>query len=159
MHFSFILPDERDLSVTGILGLAKALVYRKGIKGLVVDPWNELSHQRPPGLSETEYISESLTKIRRFARAYGVHVFLIAHPTKLSKDKDGKLITTRSQTATYDGDTGIMILRGGRPTVQQGDTIARVLSDTGYIKILPNMSVRIEGRHEIKANLKELQKK
>ena len=76
-----------------------------------------------------------------------------------SKDKDGKLITTRSQTATYDGETGIMILRGGRPTVQQGDTIARVLSDTGYIKILPNMSVRIEGRHEIKANLNELQKK
>ncbi len=76
-----------------------------------------------------------------------------------SKDKDGKLITTHSQTATYDGVTGIMILRGGRPTVQQGDTIARVLSDTGYIKILPNMSVRIEGRHEIKANLKELQNK
>lgn len=74
-----------------------------------------------------------------------------------SKDKDGKLIITNSETATYDGETGIMILRGGRPTVQQGDTIARVLSDTGYIKILPNMSVRIEGRHEIKANLNELQ--
>jgi len=74
-----------------------------------------------------------------------------------SKDKDGKLIITNSDIATYDGETGIMILRGGKPTVQQGDTIARVLSNTGYIKILPNMSVRIEGRHEIKANLNELQ--
>ena len=74
-----------------------------------------------------------------------------------SKDKEGGIIITHSHTATYDGDTGIMILRGARPTVQQGDTIARVLSDTGYIKILPNMSVRIEGRHEIKANLDELQ--
>ena len=74
-----------------------------------------------------------------------------------SKDKDGKLIITHSDIATYDGETGIMILRGDKPTVQQGDTIARILSDTGYIKILPNMSVRIEGRHEIKANLNELQ--
>ncbi|MFC4995394.1 hypothetical protein [Rubritalea tangerina] len=76
-----------------------------------------------------------------------------------AKDSEGKLIITHSEIATYDGDTGVMILRGGRPTVQQGNTIARVLSDTGYIKILPNMSVRIEGRHEIKANLNELQNK
>ena len=74
-----------------------------------------------------------------------------------AKDKDGKLITAKSEMASYDGITGIMILRGGKPTIQQGDTIIRILSDNGYIKILPNMSVRIEGRHEIKANLNELQ--
>jgi len=51
-----------------------------------------------------------------------------------SKDKDGKLIITNSDIATYDGETGIMILRGGRPTVQQGDTIARVLQILGILK-------------------------
>ena len=74
-----------------------------------------------------------------------------------TKDSSGKLIITHSEIATYDGVTGVMILKGNRPTVQQGDTIARVLSDSGYIIILPNRSVRIEGRHEIKANLNELQ--
>lgn len=37
----------------------------------------------------TEYISQSLTKVRRFARTYGVHVWLVAHPTKLVKDTKG----------------------------------------------------------------------
>jgi twinkle protein len=88
-HFSFILPDERDLTVDGVLRLAKALVFRKGIKGLVIDPWNELDHSRLPNQSETEYISDALTKIRRFARTYGVHVWLVAHPTKMQKGSDG----------------------------------------------------------------------
>ena len=74
-----------------------------------------------------------------------------------TKDSEGQLIITHSEIATYDGNTEIIILRGGRPTVQQGNTIARILSDSGYIKILPNMSVRIEGRHEILADLNELQ--
>ncbi|MBT5632854.1 MAG: toprim domain-containing protein [Nitrospina sp.] len=89
-HFSFILPDENDLTVDGVLKLARALVFRKGIRGLVVDPWNELDHSRPSNLSETEYISQALTKIRRFARTYDVHVWLVAHPTKLPKQTDGK---------------------------------------------------------------------
>ena len=78
------------MTVDGILKLAKVLVFRKGIKGLVIDPWNELDHSRPANLSETEYISQSLSKVRRFARNYGIHIWLIAHPTKLQKLQDGK---------------------------------------------------------------------
>jgi lipopolysaccharide export system protein LptA len=74
-----------------------------------------------------------------------------------AKDNEGKPIITHSEIATYDGNTEIIVLKGGRPFVQQGNTIARILSDNGYIKILPNMSVRIVGKHEIKANLNELQ--
>ena len=85
-HFSFILPDEDNLSLSNILELAQVLVFRKGIKGLVLDPWNEIEHHRPNNLTETEYISQSLAKIRRFARTNDVHVWLVAHPTKLNKD-------------------------------------------------------------------------
>jgi twinkle protein len=90
-HFSIILPDEDDnWSIDGVLELAKVLVYRKGMKGLVIDPWNELDHSRPSNQTETEYVSSVLTKIRQFARNYDVHVWLVAHPAKLYKDKDGK---------------------------------------------------------------------
>jgi twinkle protein len=90
-HFSVILPHEDDSwSIDGVLSLAKVLVFRKGIKGLVIDPWNELDHSRPSNQTETEYISSTLTKIRQFARNYNVHVWLVAHPAKLYKDKDGK---------------------------------------------------------------------
>lgn len=87
-HFSVILPHEDDSStIDGILSLAKVLVYRKGIKGLVIDPWNEIDHSRPSGQTETEYISMVLTKMRQFARNYHVHIWLVAHPAKLYKDK------------------------------------------------------------------------
>lgn len=90
-HFSIILPDEdANWSIDGVLELAKVLVYRKGIKGLVIDPWNELDHSRPNSQTETEHVSAVLTKIRQFARNYDVHVWLVAHPAKLYKDKDGR---------------------------------------------------------------------
>jgi twinkle protein len=89
-HFIFLLPpDDEGYAIDAILRLAKAAVYRRGIRGFVIDPWNELEHTRPAGMSETEHTSQVLTKIRRFARAHGVHVWLVAHPTKLVKDKDG----------------------------------------------------------------------
>ena len=90
-HFSIILPDEdANWSIDGVLELSKVLVYRKGMKGMVIDPWNELDHSRPANQTETEYISSVLTKLRQFARNYDVHVWLVAHPAKLYKDKDGK---------------------------------------------------------------------
>ena len=88
-HFFFILPDEDNLSIDEVLSLARILVFREGIKGLVIDPWNELDHNRPMGITETEYISQALTKIRRFARTNDVHVWVVAHPTKLQKGTDG----------------------------------------------------------------------
>ncbi|HZA27990.1 MAG TPA: DnaB-like helicase C-terminal domain-containing protein, partial [Gammaproteobacteria bacterium] len=86
--FAFILPEEP--TVDCILDLAKVLVFRKGIGGLVIDPWNELEHSRPPNLTETEYISQALSRIRSFARTHDVHVWVVAHPTKLQKDKNGE---------------------------------------------------------------------
>ena len=88
-HFSFLMPDENDLTISAILELAKTLVYRRGMRSLVIDPWNEVDHSRPNGMTETEYISQSLTKIRRFARTYNCHVFVVAHPFKMVK-LDGK---------------------------------------------------------------------
>jgi twinkle protein len=61
-----------------------------GKRGLVIDPWNELEHWRPAGLSETEYISKTLSMIRNFARVNDVHIWIVAHPQKLKRE-DGKL--------------------------------------------------------------------
>jgi twinkle protein len=85
--FTFILPDSDELTVNAVLLKAKTAILRKGVKGIVIDPWNELDHQRPAGLSETEYISRCLTTIRRFAREHNVHIWLVAHPAKLQKDR------------------------------------------------------------------------
>lgn len=89
-HFTWILPDDdSDWTLEGVLDRAKLLVFRKGIRGLVIDPWNELEHLRPANLTETEYISQSLKRIRNFGRQHGVHMFIVVHPTKLQKDQNG----------------------------------------------------------------------
>lgn len=73
-----------------ILEKADAAVIRYGIKIIVVDPWNEIEHHRPREMTETEYISVTLQKFRRFAQARGVVFIVIAHPTKLRKDDSGE---------------------------------------------------------------------
>lgn len=90
-HFSWILPDDdAEWSIDNILDAAKALVMRKGVRGLVIDPWNELEHIRPRDMTESEYVGQSLKRIRQFGRRHGVHVWVVAHPTKLLKDKQGE---------------------------------------------------------------------
>lgn len=70
-------------NIDWVLKLAKAAVMRHGINGLVIDPYNELDHQRPPSQNETEYVSQMLTKIRRFAQHHSCHVWFVAHPRQL----------------------------------------------------------------------------
>jgi twinkle protein len=90
--FTFILPPEDKLTVDGILELCKHEVLKDGIKGMVIDPWNEIDHRRPASMTETEYISYCLTKIRRFAREYGIHIWLIAHPAKPKRNDNGSYL-------------------------------------------------------------------
>jgi twinkle protein len=86
-RFFFIMPPENQMTIESILEKARVTIFRHGIKGLIIDPWNEIDH-RYEGLSETQYISEILGKIRRFARRNGVHVWIVAHPQKLMRDKE-----------------------------------------------------------------------
>lgn len=88
-HFSWILPDDdAEWTIATVLDRAKALVFRKGIRGLVIDPWNELEHAPPAGVTETIYTGQVLKHVRQFARRHGVHVWIVAHPQKLYRDKE-----------------------------------------------------------------------
>lgn len=85
--FKFILPEERSLDE--VLNKTKVLVRRYGLKGLIIDPYNELGHtNRKEGVTETEYISEFLGDLRSFARDQGIHVWLVAHPKMMRKESN-----------------------------------------------------------------------
>lgn len=90
--FRFITAREDSLSLHRIVeSAAPWLALEDGRKpGLILDPWNELDHWRPPGLSETEYVSQCLSFVRNWARANNVHVWIVAHPAKQPRD-NGKL--------------------------------------------------------------------
>lgn len=89
VFFKFVMPEDRTLD--SLLAKAKLMVKRYGMKGLIIDPYNEITHtHRKDGISETEYISDFLAQLRGFARMMGIHIWLVAHPTKLQKGMDGK---------------------------------------------------------------------
>jgi twinkle protein len=90
-NFAFINPSETEFTPTHIINEALPWLDQSITqpRALIIDPWNEMDHYRPNGLSETEYISRILTELRRAAREYKTHLFLVAHPMKMQKDKDG----------------------------------------------------------------------
>lgn len=91
---SFRFADAATGSLTAKEVVESAMPWLEGWKdckrGLVIDPWNELEHWRPHNLTETEYISATLSYIRRWARANAVHVWVVGHPQKM-RGNDGKL--------------------------------------------------------------------
>lgn len=87
-HFVFFMPED-DMSLENILELAGAAVQRRGIRGLVLDPYNEFDSDRDRAETETSYINRFLKKIKQFCRTRDVHTWLVAHPKQLQKDKNG----------------------------------------------------------------------
>lgn len=87
-NFFFLAGD--DFSLDSILERAKYLVRRKGIKALVIDPWNRVEGIMSPGTSETNYISKQLDRLTIFAQKHDVLVILMAHPTKMKKNLKGE---------------------------------------------------------------------
>jgi twinkle protein len=81
--------DEELPSVEWVLERARAAVLRYGVRGLVIDPYNELDHRRPSHTSETEYVSQMLTRVKRFAQHYDCHVWFVAHPRQLQNWRGG----------------------------------------------------------------------
>jgi twinkle protein len=82
--FYFVNPAE-NFTLDNILTAVKSLVRKKGVKAFVIDAWNKLEHNY--STNETKYISEQLDKIVTFCEKNSVHCFLVAHPTKIQKDK------------------------------------------------------------------------
>jgi twinkle protein len=101
-HISFLMPEDESPTVDHLLTLARTQVTREGVQGVILDPWNEIEHSRPAALVETEYISKALSQIRRFARLHGVHVWVIAHPTKMQKAEKGPYAGTYPPPTPYD---------------------------------------------------------
>lgn len=88
-HFYFTKGEGVDTTIDGILEKARQMVMRYGIKGFLIDPYNYIEYKAPGHMSETQYICWLLNKIKSFCKIYKVSIFLVAHPTKMGKDKDG----------------------------------------------------------------------
>mgnify|MGYP003675021199 FL=1 len=83
--------DMERYTLESVLRKGAELVKRKGIKCLVIDPFNKVRDIDCKTEDVNRYTMEYLTKIEVFAKKFDVLVFIVAHPTKMYKDKDGKM--------------------------------------------------------------------
>ena len=88
-NYFFIDMDRYTLEE--VLKKGGELVKRKGIKCLVIDPFNKIRDIDCKTEDVNRYTMEYLTKIETFAKKYDVLVIVVAHPTKMYRDKEGKI--------------------------------------------------------------------
>ena len=88
---NFFFIDMERYTLESVLRKGAELVKRKGIKCLVIDPFNKIRDIDSHTDDVNRYTMEYLTKIETFAKKFDVLVFIVAHPTKMYKDKDGKI--------------------------------------------------------------------
>lgn len=115
-RINFILPPEP--TIDAIVERAQTLVYRRGIKLLVVDPWTEIDQSERGAMSMTDWVDLCLKRLRRFGRDHDVHVVISAHPKKLfpETDRDGNrklpVVQPYDISDCYAADTEVLTDRG-----------------------------------------------
>ena len=89
-HFSFLYQNDGSMAtIDGIIERLKIAVMRHGIRGAIIDPYNYIA--KTSDISETDWISEMLTQLRIFAQSHDIHLWFVAHPTKMMRGQDGKV--------------------------------------------------------------------
>ena len=88
---NFFFIDMERYTLESVLRKGAELVKRKGIKCLVIDPFNKIRDVDSKTEDINRYTMEYLTKIESFAKKFDVLVFIVAHPTKMYRDKDGQI--------------------------------------------------------------------
>lgn len=89
-HIYYIYPEDSH-DVHSINEKFRHLVLKKGIDGVLVDPFNQLDHLQKPYQREDQYLSEILKDIKRFALLNNISYNIIAHPKNPSYQQDKSL--------------------------------------------------------------------
>lgn len=89
-HFKFLQQDDgKKAGIDSIIERIVTAVFRWGVNGAVIDPYNYIA--RPKDMeSETQFIDDVLSRLRLVAQTYDLHIWFIAHPTKMPMDGEGK---------------------------------------------------------------------
>jgi len=88
---NYFFIDMDKYSLEAVLRKGAELVKRKGIKCLVLDPFNKIRDINAASDDVNRYTMDYLAKIEAFCKKYDVLTFIVAHPTKMYKGQDGKM--------------------------------------------------------------------
>lgn len=87
-HFFFIKTSGINLTLNALLSYGTDMVQRYGINLMVIDPWNYVETDIPIGQPETVWLGQKLGIAAEWAKSNNVHLVIVAHPTKMPRDKN-----------------------------------------------------------------------
>lgn len=118
-NFIFISTTQSDAhhDIGWLIERAEDAVGRKGVKVLLIDPWNEIEHTRARNENLTEYTGRALQALKRFGANHDCFVIVVTHPTKVgaTKKSDDLNLYDCSDSAHFanKADLGVVIKQGG----------------------------------------------
>lgn len=89
-HIFYVYP-ESEHDINSINEKFRHLILKKGVDGVLIDPWNQLDHLQKPFQREDQYLSEQFKDIKRFALLNNISYNIIAHPKNPSYNQDKSL--------------------------------------------------------------------
>lgn len=89
-HIYFVYP-ENEHDISSIHEKFRYLILKKGIDGVMIDPFNQLDHLQKAYQREDQYLSSTLKDIKRFALLNSVAYCIIAHPKNPTYNQDRSL--------------------------------------------------------------------
>jgi twinkle protein len=89
-HIFYVYPEDSH-DVVSIHEKFRYLVMKKGVDGVLVDPFNQLDHNQKGYQREDQYLSEVLKDMKRFALLNAVVYNIVAHP-KNPNYQEGKVL-------------------------------------------------------------------
>lgn len=139
--FVFISPSlEDETNLAWVIKKIEAIILRNNCQLIVIDPWNEMDHDYPPGMTLTQYTGFAIKQFKKLARRYLVHIIIVAHPAKMQRAKNTSEYPIPSLYDISDSahfinkpDVGIVIHRN-----EDGSMLFRVLK-CRYIGIIGNL--------------------
>lgn len=89
-HIFYVYPEDSH-DIHSIHEKFRYLVLKKGVDGVLIDPFNQLDHNQKAFQREDQYLSEILKDMKRFALLNAVSYNIVAHP-KNPKYEEGRVL-------------------------------------------------------------------
>ena len=88
-RFHFIEANDEIPSIDWLLEKCRAACLHYGVRGIIVDPYNEIDATRGEGKREDEHIRDLISKCKSFCRKHNIVMWMVAHPSKMQRGNDG----------------------------------------------------------------------
>lgn len=89
-HIFYVYPEDGH-DISSINERFRYLVMKKGVDGVMIDPFNQLDHNQRAYQREDQYLSDVFKDLKRFALLNSVCYNIIAHPKNPTYQQDKSL--------------------------------------------------------------------